>query len=89
MKPRDNESSRHPGITFHKMPVAAGFVGFVFAAGIVAIAFIGLPVSKWFVLASVIGGIAVLGIIRLVHRLRPRTEEEELQLNVGRQTRQP
>jgi len=71
------------------MPIAAGFVGFIFAAGIVAIALLGLPVSKWFVLASVIAGIGVLGIIRLLHRLQPRTEEEELQLNVGRQTRQP
>jgi len=89
VKQRSNDSPRHPGITFHKMPVAAGFVGFVFAAGIVAIAFLGLPVSKWFVLASVAAGIAVLGVIRLLHRLRPQTEEEEIQLNVGRQTRQP
>ena len=89
MRAQNNDSSRHPGITFHKMPVAAGFVGFIFAAGIVVIAFLGFPASKWFVLASAIAGIAVLGIIRLLHRLRPRTEEEELQLNVGRQTRQP
>ena len=86
---QSNDSPRHPGITFHKMPVAAGFFGFVFAAGIVAIGLLGIPVSKWFVLASVIAGVGVLGIIRLLHRLRPRTEEEELQLNVGRQTRQP
>jgi len=89
VRPQSNESRRHPGITFHKMPVAAGFMGFVFVAGIVAIAFLGLPVSKWFVLVSVGGGIGVFGIIRLLHRLGPPTEEEELQLNVGRQTRQP
>jgi hypothetical protein len=71
------------------MPVAAGFVGFVFAAGIIAIALLGLPVAKWFLLASVVAGGGVLGIIRLLHRLRPRTEEEEVQLNIGRQTRQP
>ena len=89
MKRQNSDSPRHPGITFHKMPVAAGVVGFVFAVGIVVIAFVGLPVSKWFVLASAVGGIGVFGIIRLLHRLRPCTEEEELQLNVGRQTRQP
>jgi hypothetical protein len=89
MKKRSEELQRHPGITFHKMPVAAGLAGFVFAAGIVVMALLGLPVAKWFLLASVGGGLAVLGIIRLAHRLRPRTEEEEIQLNVGRQTRQP
>jgi len=89
VKQQSADSPRHPGITFHKMPVAAGFVGFVFAAGIIAIALFGLPVAKWFLLASVIAGLAVLGIIRLLHRLRPQTEEEEIQLNVGRQTRQP
>ena len=89
MKSQSHDSPRHPGITFHKMPVAAGFIGFVFAAGIVAITLFGLPVAKWFLLASVIAGLGVLGIIRVLHRLRPRTEEEELQLNVGRQTRQP
>ena len=89
MKPQSKDSPRHPGITFHKMPVAAGFVGFVFAAGIIVIAVLGFPASKWFVLASVVAGIGVLGIIRLLHRLRPQTEVEEIQLNVGRQTRQP
>jgi len=88
MKKHGVDLLRHPGITFHKMPVA-GAVGFIFAAGIVVIALLGLPVAKWFLLASVAGGVVVLGMIRLAHRLRPRTEEEEIQLNVGRQTRQP
>jgi hypothetical protein len=85
MRAQRADSPRHPGITFHKMPVGAGFPGFVFAAGIVAIALLGLPGAKWFLLASVIAGVVVLGIIRLLRRLRSRTEEEEFQLNVGRQ----
>jgi hypothetical protein len=88
MKKQSRGLSTRAEITIHKVPVV-GVVGFIFVVGIIAIALLGLPVTKWFLLASLLAGIAVAGTIRLAHKLRPRTEEEEIQLNVGRQTRQP
>jgi len=78
------DSPRRAEITIHKIPVV-GVVGAIFAAGIVAIALVGLPVAKWFLLASLLAGAVVAGIIRLAHKMRPRTEVEEVQLDVGRQ----
>jgi uncharacterized membrane protein len=87
MKPEE-EASRHPGITMHKIPVA-GIGGFIFAVGIIVLAVVGLPFAKWFLLGAVILGGGVVGILRLFRKLYPQTEVEEVQLNVGRQTRQP
>jgi UDP-N-acetylmuramyl pentapeptide phosphotransferase/UDP-N-acetylglucosamine-1-phosphate transferase len=82
-------ASQHPGITMHKIPVAGTVGGFIFAIGIIVLALIGLPLAKWFLLAAVILGVGVVGILRLYRKLHPQTEVEEVQLNVGRQTRQP
>jgi hypothetical protein len=79
---------RHPGITMHKIPVA-GIGGLIFAVGIITLALFGLPLAKWFLLGAVVLGVGVVGILRLLRRLHPQTEVEEVQLNVGRQTRQP
>jgi hypothetical protein len=88
MKAEDGVS-RHPGITIHKMPVAGTVGGFIFAVGIVVLAVVGLPFAKWFLLGAVILGLAVVGGLRLFRKSHPQTEVEEVQLNVGRQTRQP
>ena len=72
----------------HKIPVA-GIGGLIFAVGIVFLAVVGLPFAKWFLLAAVILGVGVVGILRLFRKLHPQTEVEEVQLNVERQTRQP
>jgi hypothetical protein len=79
---------RHPGITMHKIPVA-GIGGLIFAIGIIALALIGLPFAKWFLLGAAILGVGVVGILRWFRKMHPQTEVEEVQLNVGRQTRQP
>ena len=81
--------SRHPGITMHKMPVAGSVGGFIFAVGIVVLAVVGLPFAKWFLLGAMILGGVVVGGLRWFRKLHPQTEVEEVQLNVGRQTRQP
>jgi UDP-N-acetylmuramyl pentapeptide phosphotransferase/UDP-N-acetylglucosamine-1-phosphate transferase len=77
-------SSRHPGITVHKIPVA-GVGGLLLTIGIVVVALIGLPIAKWFLAGAVILGVGVVGILRLFRKLRPQTEVEQVQLNVGRQ----
>ena len=87
-KQEDGGLNWHPGISMHKIPVA-GFGGVIFAAGIVILALVGLPGAKWFLGGAVILGIGVVGILRLSRWLHPRTEVEEVQLNVGRQPRQP
>jgi UDP-N-acetylmuramyl pentapeptide phosphotransferase/UDP-N-acetylglucosamine-1-phosphate transferase len=78
----------HPGITMHKIPVA-GIGGMIFAVGIIALALVGLPFAKWFLLGAVVLGVGVVGILRGFRKMHPQTEVEEVQLNVGRQTRQP
>ncbi len=70
------------------MPVA-GVGGLLLTVGIVLMAVFGFSIAKWFVVASIPAGVLALLVIRLFHRLRPTTEEEEIQLNVGRQTQQP
>jgi hypothetical protein len=88
MKAEENVS-RHPGITMHKIPVAGSVGGFIFAVGIVVLAVVGLPFAKWFLLDAVILGVLVVGGLRWFRKTHPLTEVEEVQLNVGRQTRQP
>ena len=62
----------------------------IFAVGIVVLALVGLPgIAEWFLGGAVILGVGVVGILRLSRKLHPRTEVEEIQLNVGRQLRQP
>ena len=84
----DEGPSRHPGITMHKIPVA-GAGGLIFTVGIVVLALLGLPIAKWFLAGAVILGVGVVGILRLFRKLHPQTEVEQVQLNVGRQIRQP
>jgi multisubunit Na+/H+ antiporter MnhG subunit len=87
MKAEENVS-RHPGITIHKMPIAGSVGGFIFAVGIVVLAVAGLPFAKWFLLGAVILGVGVVGVLRFFRKLHPQTEVEELQFNVGSQPRQ-
>jgi len=79
---------RHPGISMHKIPVA-GVGGAIFTVGIIVLALLGLPIAKWFFAGAVILGVGVVGILSLFRKLRPQTEVEQVQLNVGRQNRQP
>ena len=85
---RRNENLSWPAeITIHKIPII-GIGGLIFTVGIVVIGLLGLPVLKWFLLGAVILGFGFVGFIALLRRLKPKTEVEELQLNVGRQPRQ-
>lgn len=47
---------KHPGIRIDKIPVEGG-VGLFFVVGILAIAVVGNPITRWFVLASVVVGV--------------------------------
>src|SRR5882672_2327752 len=71
----------HQGITMHKMPVA-GVGGLILAIGIVAITLAGLPATKWFLAGAIVLGIAIACLLFLFRKLRPRTEVEEVELNL-------
>ena len=73
----------HSGPRIDAIPVA-GVGGLIFAIGMVVMFAVGLPIGKWFLLASVPAGFLAMGAMRLFRRLRPRTEAEEVLLNVGR-----
>jgi len=78
----------HRGPRIDAIPVV-GVGGLIFAIGVAVMFVGGLPIAKWFFIASVPAGFLALVTIRLFRTLRPRTEVEEIQLNVGRQTREP
>ena len=88
MKQQRDDMRWHRGITYHAMPVA-GVGGLLLTIAISLIFVARVPIAKWFLIGSVMAGVVAFAIIRLIHRLRPETEEEEVQLNLGRQKRQP
>ena len=53
----------HPGINISKIPVGGGVAGLMIALSIVVIALVGLPLTKWFLGASLALG-AVMALIR-------------------------
>ena len=59
--------------------------GLIFAVGVVVMFAGGVPIGKWFLLASVPAGLLAVAAMKLFRRFKPRTEEEEVLLNVGRQ----
>ena len=58
----------HPGITMHKIPVAAGAMGLLFVIGVVAIALVGLREARWFLAISLPTGVIIGIILRLTAR---------------------
>ncbi len=52
---------RHPGISMHKLPVSGDIMGAVFAAGIVLMFVLGIPIARWFLIAGVILGVVLGG----------------------------
>jgi hypothetical protein len=59
---------QHRGISMHAIPVGANIGGAIFTIGIIVAVLIGLPIAKWFLLESVLGGVAVFFIFRLFRR---------------------
>jgi mannose/fructose/N-acetylgalactosamine-specific phosphotransferase system component IID len=64
MRFRDEE--RHPGIRIHAVGPIAGIGGLIFTVGILLLFLIGMPtVAKWFLLASIIGGLVAFAVLRV------------------------
>jgi len=53
----------HPGINISKIPVGGGVAGLMVALSIVIIGLIGVPLTRWFLGASLVSG-AVMTLIR-------------------------
>ena len=53
----------HPGINISKIPVGGGVAGLMVALSIVIIGLIGVPLTRWFLGASLVSG-AVMALIR-------------------------
>ncbi|SPE39116.1 hypothetical protein SBA3_3040016 [Candidatus Sulfopaludibacter sp. SbA3] len=53
----------HPGINISKIPVGGGIAGMMAALSVVIIGLIGVPLTRWFLGASLVTG-AVMALIR-------------------------
>jgi hypothetical protein len=81
---RKSDADYHRGPRIDAIPVV-GVGGLIFAVGVVVMFAGGVPIGKWFLLASVPAGLLAVAAMKLFRRFKPRTEEEEVLLNVGRQ----
>jgi hypothetical protein len=53
----------HPGINISKIPVGGGVAGMLAAVSVIIIGLIGLPVTRWFLGASLVVG-AFIALLR-------------------------
>ena len=70
---------RHPGITYHKLPVGGDVGGMIAGVGIVIGAWIGLPDYRWFWIASGIGGV-MIGVSLYIWHKRSKPEVGKLSI---------
>lgn len=69
----------HRGITMHQMKVGGNFPGLLFALGSALIFLVAIPALWYFVAAALVMGIAVAGVLHLIHRFHP-TETARLRI---------
>jgi len=60
--------SPHPGINVSKIPVGGGVAGMLAALSVVIIGLIGLPVTRWFLAASLVAGVFIALLRRWIGR---------------------
>jgi|SRR5579863_396423 uncharacterized membrane protein len=63
-------AEKHPGISMHKLPIGAGFIGLVFTVGCALIFLLGLPQLWYFVVFSTAFGVVLAAIFRVISRSR-------------------
>ena len=61
---KGRSASYHPGIRIHAIRVGGCVAGAAFTLGAMAIVLARVPFAKWFLLASVLGGVAVFFLLR-------------------------
>jgi len=55
----------------HRIAVGGGVMGAVFAVGTAVIFLVGLPASRWFLLASILAGVGIAGVLYVWHKRHP------------------
>ena len=46
----------HPGINYSKIPIGGGVAGLLAALGVIYIGLVGVPLTRWFLAASLVAG---------------------------------
>jgi len=60
--------SPHPGINVSKIPVGGGVAGMLAALSVIIIGLIGLPITRWFLGASLAAGLLIALVRRWIGR---------------------
>jgi hypothetical protein len=58
----------HNGISMHRIRVGGGVAGFIVVAGFLCIGLVGIPMLRYFLLITIVGGAVVAFGLYLVHR---------------------
>jgi hypothetical protein len=66
-----SDLQRHPGITMHRIAVGGGVMGALFAVGTSLIFLLGVPASRWFLVASLFVAIGVAALLYIWHKRHP------------------
>lgn len=77
---------RHPGISMHKLPVGAGFIGLVFTVGSMLIFLLALPELWYFVAAGALLGIVLAIAFRVINNHRSERSKPLSILSVNEET---
>ncbi len=64
---KQHETRRHPG-PFRVMRVDSEFAGLVVAIGFIVMGFVSMPIATWFVLGTIVLGVAVACLLHLVRK---------------------
>ncbi len=64
---KQQETGRHPG-PFRVMRVDSEFAGLVVAIGFIVMGFVSMPIATWFVLGTIVLGVAVAFLLHLVRK---------------------
>lgn len=66
----------HRGITMHQMRVGGNYPGLLFAVGSVLIFLFAIPALWYLIGAALVVGIAIAGLLHLVHHFHPEEAEQ-------------
>lgn len=78
--PVTHDSDHHPGIALHKIPVDGGFIGLVFTIGSIVIFVGGFPTFWYVIVLSIVLGIAIAILLRLVNSKKSKEPSTFLHL---------
>jgi|HubBroStandDraft_3_1064219.scaffolds.fasta_scaffold07737_3 hypothetical protein len=75
-----SDSTVHPGISVHNIPVAGGAIGFIFALGSILIFLLGIPALRWFLCGALALGLLFALALPLFHKYSAHKEARQAAL---------